>query len=299
MANFILDDIKRALKSNNELTKIIVITSIAFLVSNLTEAILLLAQTGDPAFITRFFALPASLWEFIFQPWSILTYMFLHADFFHILFNMLWLYWMGKILIQYVGTQAFLSTYYIGGLFGGAAYLLAYNLIHLAFPDLAAFNLNASLVGASAGVLAIVVAAATVAPNQQIHLMFLGPVKLKFLAIGSIVLTSLLDFHSNTGGKIAHLGGALYGYLFIRNRQQGKDIGFWFIQLNNWIKSLFERKPKMKVAYKKAKTDEQFNTEKANEQQKIDSILDKISKSGYDSLSKSEKDFLFNVSNKR
>lgn len=289
MANFILDDIKRTFKSNNDLAKIILANVILFIPSNLTFG---LKQGFFGAL-----GLPESFFEFIFQPWTIVSYMFLHDGFNHILFNMLLLYSFGKILADVIGNRAFLTVYFIGGFVGGFAYLILGTLISLGFIPF--IPLFAGVVGASGAVLAVIVAVATLMPNKELNMMFIGAVKLKYIALFTIVISTVLNIDANVGGKMVHIGGAAYGYFFAMQHKQGKTTGLWFSRIVETLKNLFKRQPKMKVAYKGSKTDDQFNNDKAEHQQKIDAILDKISKSGYDSLTKTEKDFLFNMSNKQ
>ncbi|MBL4624260.1 MAG: rhomboid family intramembrane serine protease [Flavobacteriales bacterium] len=288
MANFILDDIKRTFKSNNDLAKIILANVILFIPSNLTQ--------GIKFSFFEILGIPESFFEFIYQPWTIISYMFLHDGFSHILFNMLLLYSFGKILSDVIGNRAFLTVYFIGGFVGGVAYLIFSTLISIGIIPLPLFS---GVVGASGAVLAVIVAIATLMPNKELNLLFLGPVKLKYIALFAIIISTGLNIDANIGGKMVHVGGALYGYFFAVRHKQGKSTGLWFSRIIETIKNIFKRQPKMKVAYKRPKTDEQFNNEKANNQQEIDAVLDKISKSGYDSLTKKEKDFLFNISNKK
>jgi membrane associated rhomboid family serine protease len=218
------------------------------------------------------------------QPWSLITYMFMHDSFFHILFNMLWLYWIGGILQEYLGNRKVIESYLSGGIFGGLLYIITYNLFPV-FKDQISFTYA---IGASAGVLAVVVATATLLPDYAISLLFFGPVKLKYLALISIVLDFISIPNGNAGGHIAHIGGALAGFLFIRYLYQRGGHLF-----PDKLFNLFEKKPNFKVhSGNKMKG----HTVNITSQQEIDAILDKISKSGYDSLSKKEKEILFKAS---
>ena len=284
MANFILEDLKQIFgKRNNILSQIIVLNVAVFIVFNIIE-------NFYP--ISNWFALPGTFGEYILKFWTLISYMFLHGGFFHILFNMLWLYWMGQILLEYLGAKKFTAIYFFGGIAGGAAFLI----INQVLVSTAGFPLGIGLVGASAGVMAVVFAVATLLPEYQVRLMFIGPVKMKYLAIGSLILTSLLDFSVNTGGKIAHFGGAFFGFLFIRALQKGKDYSIPFYQVINAFKKPFLKKKPIKVAYKSPKPVTKKTKSNTQDQVVIDSILDKISKSGYDSLSKEEKEILFKMS---
>jgi len=239
--------------------------------------------------VSWFAAVPANLSELVTRPWTLLTYMFLHWDFLHILFNMLWLYWMGRIFQDYLGSKKLLSTYFAGGIVGGLFFIIAYNI----FPVFSGSVDHAFALGASASVLAITVAAATLLPEYPIHLIFFGNIPLKWIAVAVIVLDLISVSGHNAGGHIAHLGGALYGFVYIRQLKRGRD-------LTGWLANLFDRlryKPsKMKVTHRKMKADEEYNVNRKARQERMDDILDKISKSGYGSLTQEEKDFLFKIS---
>ncbi|MBN4061606.1 rhomboid family intramembrane serine protease [Bacteroidales bacterium AH-315-I05] len=297
MANFIFEDLKNTFRQkNNGLVQLIVVNVVVFVLVNIFIAILLMAKAN--AFLPiDLLALPANFSKLLVRFWTPFTYMFLHEGFFHILFNMIWLYWLGKIQKEYLGDRSVISTYILGGLAGGLLFIPLYNLFHLIAPG--TVNINAPLLGASAGVMAVVFASATLLPNFTIRLFLIGNVRLKYLALGALVLTSIIDFSSNTGGKIAHLGGAIYGYLYIKNLQKGNDWSKIFYGLLDNITGYFYKKKKMRVAYKRPKSDTKHNADMARRQEKIDTILDKISKSGYESLTKEEKDFLFRASNKK
>lgn len=241
--------------------------------------------------VSSWLAVPASLHSLLLRPWTILTYMFYHWDFFHLLFNMLWLFWMGKIFQEYLGNKKLLSTYILGGICGAFFYILAYNL----FPVFAEkLDLSFAL-GASAGVLAVVIGAATLVPDFPLHLFILGQVRLKWIAF-AVVLFDLLNISgSNAGGHIAHLGGACFGFLYIRQLQKGNDIAAWFHRLTDKLR--WKRRNKMHVHYRsQTASDENFLVNKKARQEKLDRILDKISHSGYGSLSTEEKEFLFKSS---
>jgi membrane associated rhomboid family serine protease len=230
------------------------------------------------------------------RPWTLVSYMFLHVDFLHILFNLLWLYWFGTVFVQELGLKKLLSTYILGGLAGGLLYVASYNV----FPVFESVRSEAIALGASASVMAIVVASATYRPERRMHLIFIGPVKIVYIALVMFILTSMVDFSVNTGGKIAHIGGALMGFLFAFYYRQGKDISRGFDRMMDRIASWFKQGPrKMKVTYKKPADDLEYNKQKAEEQKEIDQILDKISKAGYDSLTAREKEMLFKMSDKK
>jgi hypothetical protein len=222
--------------------------------------------------------------------------MFLHEGFWHLLMNMLWLHFGGRILYDLMGSKRFIKTYWMGGLMGGTLYLLAFNLL----PALQ--GSGTSLLGASAAVFAVFIAISTYSPDYQVVLPFIGPVKLKWIAIIFIIL-QLPNNGGNIGGHIAHAGGALWGFMWASQLKNGKDIGSWFDRLADQVStwSFARRKPTFTV-HKNSSTSTasnvSYNERKSEMQKEIDRILDKISKSGYESLSSKEKETLFKASDK-
>ncbi|MCK5169829.1 MAG: rhomboid family intramembrane serine protease, partial [Bacteroidales bacterium] len=239
--------------------------------------------------LVNWLAVPADFNNLIFKPWTVFTYMFLHQEFLHILFNMLWLYWFGQIFLRYFDEKKLLSVYLVGGIAGAILFILSFNLLPI-FEKVLPMSFA---LGASASVIAIVIATSAYAPNHKINLMFFGPVELKYIAIVTIVIDILSIASSNAGGHIAHLGGALFGYLYISQMKKGKNITKGFDRFMDKVFSLFKPKQKFKVTYKRPVNDYEYNKSKATNQEGVDKILDKIAKSGYDSLSKKEKEILF------
>jgi len=241
-------------------------------------------------------SLPAALGKFIYRPWTIITYFFTHEGFFHILFNMLFLYWFGKIIREFLGDEKVVNLYILGGLVGGIFYMLIYNLI----PYYQGSVMTSQMLGASAGVYAVVVGAATFMPNYSIPLILLGPVRIKYIALFFVIMSYVGSVGSNAGGNLAHLAGAGLGFLFIKQLQQGTDLGKPVTQFLVFVKSFFIRQPKVKVAYRNTKTKNgrpsKSGTKYTTKQEEIDAILDKISASGYDSLTREEKKKLFDAS---
>ncbi|MBE97458.1 MAG: rhomboid family intramembrane serine protease [Flammeovirgaceae bacterium] len=289
MANFIIEDFKNAWsKENNALVKIILINVIIFIGASFIEVFLTLSGAGNLfKLIINKLMLPASFTSFIIQPWSLISYFFLHLNFTHILWNMLFLYWFGKIIQDNIGNNAVISLYVLGGIIGGLSYMALFNII----PYYENRISESLMLGASAGVFSIVAGSATLLPNYTFYLLFLGPVRIKYIALFYILLSFLDVTGSNAGGEIAHLGGALIGYLFIRQLQNGINMGEGIINIIN----LFNRKEN-----KKERKETIINEEQKSDisQDEIDNILDKISESGYSSLSKKEKEKLFNASKK-
>jgi len=285
----IADELKQSFKSGNTLIKLLYINIAVFLAVKIIGVIFFLLSAEQTFSIANWLAVPADFSNLILKPWTIFTYMFLHVDFFHILFNMLWLYWFGVLFLSYFDEKKLLSLYLTGGLAGAALYILAFNI----FPAFSEVLPVSFALGASASVIAIVIAVSVYAPDHTIHLLFLGPVKLKYIALVTIAIDILSIASSNAGGHIAHLGGALYGYLFVQQYKKGKNINKGFDRFMDKLFSLFKPKPKFKVTYKRPMTDIEYNKEKIKKQKDVDQILDKIAKSGYDSLTKKEKEILF------
>jgi len=244
----------------------------------------------------------SSVLETLTRPWSIITYMFLHQGIWHLFWNMYILFFAGRLFSSFLQENRVLPTYLLGGLAGLALYMICYNI----FPLFTQHG-NAAILGASASVIAILVAVATYVPNYSVVLMFIGPVKLKYIAIAFVALDFMSLQNSgpgsNIGGHIAHLGGALYGFFMANQLAKGND---WSLKVNRILMvlvAIFKRKPKIRVVHNKKKTrpvsDQEFNAQKKTKQEQIDRILDKISKSGYDSLTKEEKALLFQVSNEQ
>ena len=233
------------------------------------------------------------------QPWGILTYMFLHLNLLHLFFNMLCLYWFGQIFLRHFTSKQLIGLYIFGGIFGGLAYMLCYN--YLPYFE----GQTTLLCGASASIMALIVAAAMAMPNMQIRLLFIGIIKLKWVAIGTILISMLGITSSNAGGEIAHIGGAAGGWLWTvllrKNIELTKPID-WIISLfTNIFKILFDRKPKLRHTNRKyhyVKPDEQYNVSHRENNRNLDAILDKIRKSGYSSLTEEEKKQLFDISQK-
>lgn len=304
MNNSILDDFKNAWnKPNNAPAQLIIINVVVFLFLGVLMVISTLSKTeGIFQVVYNQFSIPPILGEFITRPWTLITYAFAHSlsGIFHILFNMLIFYWFSKLILEFLGNQKVIAIYVLGALAGGVAYLLVYNLIPFYQEQAPGIS---GMVGASAAVYATVVAAAVFMPNYTFFLLFLGPVRIKYIAAFYVVVSFLGSTGGNAGGNIAHLGGALIGWLYISQLRSGTDLGAWIIGIINWVKSFFVASPKIKVTHRSAPR--QSKARKSNgtasskpEQAEIDSILDKISQSGYDSLTKEEKQKLFNASKK-
>lgn len=299
-------------RPDNGLIRIILVNLIVYALLIVLRVILNLSgASGVFSFIMQQLMLPADLGTFLIKPWTVVTYMFTHLDFFHILFNMLFLYWFGQLIMDYLGSKKFVNIFVLGGLAGGVFYMLIYNLLPYYTEQVS----GSVLLGASAGVSAIIVATATLMPNHSFMLLFIGPVKIKYIAIFYVIFKSFAGLDGpNAGGELAHLGGALIGYLYIVQLRKGNDIGGWISGFFDWVKGLFQRRSKIRVTHKQntytgkpkgyTRTAERHRSatttttgkRTAVEQDEIDAILDKISEKGYESLSKEEKQKLFNAS---
>lgn len=289
MFKSIWDDIVDQFRRGSAVTGLIIICVAVFLVFE-TLHLVLWAMGNEALYTTIYnlFALPPSFRVFITQPWSAITFMFMHAGVSHIFFNMLTLFWFGEIYRLYMRDKRLWPIFIFGSLAGAALYMA---LSYVFIPLRAAIDFS-HLVGASAGILAIVFAATALNPDHDVNLLFIGRVPLKYIAIAVFLLSYVGITHGNAGGMIAHIGGAIFGFAYIKALQSGTD---WFKPLDK-IGAVFKPKSKLKATY--VNTGARKDKPSGSEQQKLDAILDKIAKSGYGSLNKEEKDFLFKFSNK-
>jgi membrane associated rhomboid family serine protease len=269
-----MNDIRMYLKGTYRSVVIFLIINIAvFIVANILIHATNLGGSGEGAwFIVRsIMCIPGEFNEFLSHFWTLGTYMFFHLDVRHILGNMLWLYFLGRIFCDLLGSKRLMTVYLLGGLSGGVLFLMLAPFIP--------FGEQSYLFGASGSVMAIVAGVATHAPNYRIYPFGIA-MKLKWLAVISFALTTVIDMSANTGGKVAHLGGGIFGILWALNMK------------NDWLTGMFKRKPKLNVVHKKKMSDAEFNQYRTGVRSRVDEILDKISRSGYDSLTREEKDFL-------
>jgi membrane associated rhomboid family serine protease len=291
-------DIRAAFsRRDNALNQFIIINALVFAVLIIFQAVLFLAQSrGIYTLVLRQLALSSDGLVLLRHPWTLLTYAFVHENFFHILFNMLNLYWFGQIIREYLGDRRLISLYVLGALAGGVFFLLAYNFLPVFQP-----RIGQPVIGASASVTAIIVAAATLLPDYTFMLILLGPVKIKWIAT-VVVIISLAGINGgNPGGEITHLGGALLGFLFVKQLKAGRDMGQPVVATGTWLSRVFQRSPAMKVTHRNATSGSARPAASnagpsATPPEEVDLILDKISRSGYESLSKDEKQKLFRAS---
>ncbi len=295
MSHFIRE-IRSSFGNAQALYRLMVINVVVYLIVGLTGTLFFLFNLNDTIiqWVVRELSMPSQPALFFVRPWTLFTYMFVHTSFMHILFNLVVLSWTGKIFTEYLGNDKLWATYIIGGLFGGVFYFLAFNLL----PVFSAVGISATLIGASAGVVAILVAIATLLPDYTVQLMFVGPVRLKYLAIFLVLLYVISLRDGNAGGQFAHLGGAFFGFLMVKQLRQGRDMTAWLVKLGNRLKG--KKKSYLKVVSRSvAGSDAHHKERQIASQEVIDRILDKINKSGFDSLTSTEKDILYKASGKK
>ena len=297
----IFEDIRTAFsRRDNALNQLLLLNVLVFAVMVILRAILHLSSASSVYdLLMRQLAMPSDLPGLLRHPWTILTYAFTHEGFFHILFNMLNLYWFGSLVREYLGNRKLVSLYILGALAGAVLFLLSYNLIPVLQP-----RLGVPIIGASAAVTAIIVGAATLLPDYTFNLLLLGPVRIKYIAAVVVILSFAGVSGGNPGGEISHLGGALLGFLFIKQLQRGRDLGRPVQAVGDWVGGLLSGRPRLRVSHRStpvptpAAPAAKKSAFPKPEQDEIDLILDKISRSGYESLSKDEKQKLFRASQK-
>lgn len=302
----LLDDLKSEFnKPNNTLVQLILINTVVFLavilvlvVSKLTNHTEYYQWTLDQLMM------PWQPGALLRKPWTVLTYSFTHYDPFHILWNMVFLYWFGRLIEEYLGSRRLVGLYIMGALGGGLCYFVAYNLVPF-------FNNQVGgqvLLGASGAALSVAVGAATLLPNYTFHLLFIGPVRIKYIVLFFVVLSFFNSVGNNAGGNLAHIGGALVGFVYVKLLQNGSDMGrpvYWVMDI--WS-NLFRTKPPVKVSQRQRSAQPTPSAYAAAsgspshvgipDQDEIDAILDKIGRSGYESLTREEKQKLFRASQK-
>ena len=290
------NDIRNSLRGRNStLNRIIALNVFVFVGINVLKLFYFLSGNENSfGNVIGWLGVPASTSRLLERPWTIITYCFTHVDFFHILFNMIFLYWLGNLIVEYLGNKKIIPLYILGSVTGAAVYILAYNLFPVFKPALP----YAMAIGASGGVLAILVAAATLLPNYSVMLIFIGPVRLVWIAAIYVIIDLLSIPNGNAGGHLAHLGGALFGFLFIRGLKNGIDLGGWMNRFIDWVTVLFSKRKNVPRVVHSHMTKENVKAKKLTDerQAKLDSILEKISRSGYDNLTAEEKEFLFRAS---
>ena len=272
--------LKEKFISLNILKKIIFLNLVCFIFPYILNTFFFLFDYSNFSIIS-WFELSSDLKKIIFKPWSIISYSFFHSGFFHLFWNMIILLYSGQIFLNLFPNKMFLSTYFVGVIFGGIIFIFCYNI----FPVF--FNSYSTMIGSSAGVMAILIFICVYSPNYEIRILFFN-IKLLYIGLFFVFFDIIQIPYGNAGGHFAHLGGSLVGFIYARQIKNGKDIfdSFLFLIISIFYKT---KKKENKII----KNDYRNILHKDINQKKIDQILDKINSSGYDSLSKEEKDFLF------
>lgn len=286
-----IQQIKQMFRSGNSMSRLIIVNVGIFIVTAGLRIIFTLFN-AHADFFTEIFAVPAHIGTWFFYPWTLVSYMFYHEQIFHILFNMFALYWFSKIFVIYFTEKQLLALYILGGISGAVLYMAAYNI----FPYFDQMIMGSRLLGASGAVMAIIVASAVQSPKLELRFLLIGNVKLQYIAMAAVLISFFGITSSNAGGEIAHLGGALFGYLFVVSLRSGKDITAWLNKTIDALMGIFKPK-KLKIRPNKSNVkmnDATYNVHKKKQMEDVDRILDKIKKSGYESLTAEEKNRLFN-----
>lgn len=293
----IFDDLRLKYTTGQLPIKFIFVNVALFLVVRLTDVVCTLM--GSNFSVAPYLELPSEPAALLYRPYTIITYMFFQYDLLHLLFNMLWLYWFGQLFLLFFNAKQFGGVYILGGLCGAALYLAAYNLL----PYFA--TTRGMLLGASAAVLSVVFAVSAYAPDYKIRLFLLGNVSLKYIALVTVLLDLLSITSQNAGGHIAHIGGALFGFLFAQRYKTGHDLTKGFNRMADRIVLLFKSGSRSSRPFKKDRSyrtrnvsDEEYLRRRQEKTVEIDRILDKIKQSGYESLSRDEKRQLFEAGKK-
>lgn len=281
------DQIRFRVQQMNSAEKLILLNIICFIFPLFLKTLFFLFAIPYGTFIS-FFELSSDWRTLFFRPWSIVTYSFIHSGFFHLFWNMYLLYFSSRLFLNLFSVKIFLNVYFLGVVVGAFTFLFSYTL----FP--AFQNAAPSMIGASAGVMGIFVFISTYSPDQEIRIIFFN-LKLRYLAIGFVLMDIIQIPYGNAGGHLAHLGGAGLGFLYAQRLQNGIDIGLPFERFIAKTTDLFKKKPTLRTVHKKniSRKTKSTVTSDTLHQKQIDSILDKISTSGYESLSQKEKDYLF------
>lgn len=286
------DELKRKYNQVAIHEKLMFINVGVFAIISLAVTLIYLISSNRIEFFNDYLALPANLSQLLFKPWTLFTYFFIHTGFWHLLGNMIALYFFGRIFINFLGSRLFVNYYILGGVFAGLVFVLSFNI----FPAL--IKGNSVLIGASGAVFAILFGVTAKVPNYIFN--FFGVLQIPLWVISTLYTIMFISSipYINAGGELAHLGGAFLGFFYTKQLDKGKDIGAFLERIKNTFKSWFEKSKKrpLKTVHKnKSKVGgyTKANFSEFNNQKKIDVILDKISKSGYDSLTSEEKELLF------
>ncbi len=306
----LMDELRLQWRTGGALIRLVLVNAVVFVALLLTHLILIpiagdrmIADVWSEVYMMHWLQSTYVWGDLLYRPWTVFTYMFVHLDFFHVFFNMLMLWFSGRLFMDLLGGKRLVGNYILGGLAGWLFYALAYNYV----PGMRGSGDGSDILGASASVMSVFIGIAAYRPDMLVSLLIFGEVRLKWIALIYLVLDLVsIRQGNNSGGHLAHVGGALYGYLAAMQLKKGSDWSAAFIDRSERIGSLFTRRkgPRLRVEKmdrRKVRVlqDTDFNATKRAKEERVNAILDKISRSGYDSLSKEEKDFLFRASHEQ
>jgi membrane associated rhomboid family serine protease len=306
----LMDELRQQWRTGGALIRLVLVNALVFVALLLMHLVLIpiagdrmIAEVWSEVYVMHWLQSTYVWGDVLFRPWTVITYMFVHLDFFHVFFNMLMLWLSGRLFMDLLGGKRLVGNYLLGGLAGWLFYALAYNYI----PGIRGQGDGSDILGASASVMAVFIGIAAYRPDMVVSLLIFGEVRLKWIALIYLVLDLVsIRQGNNSGGHLAHVGGALYGYLAATQLKKGSDWSGAFMDQLQRIGSLFTRRkgPRLrleKMDHRKVRVlqDSDFNATKRAKEERVNAILDKISRSGYDSLSKEEKDFLFRASHEQ
>lgn len=289
----IIDEIKDSFREGSVLTKLIYANVGIFVVIRLLQAFYSLSSGNVVSYpILAWFSVPSDIASLLLRPWTLLTYMFLHYEFLHILSNMLCLYWFGRLFMLFFDGRQLLRVYVLGGLCGAVLFIVGYHLIPALYP----MSQSGMMMGASASVMAVLFTVTRYAPNFMVTVLLIGQIRLKYLALAYFIFDIIsIPGLQNAGGHLAHIGGALFGFLLgylwsTKGRPQ------MTVSNNSWLDMLPWRRKNLKIVHKRPLTDMEYNYDKTKRSREVDRILEKVKSSGYESLTKEEKRTLFDAS---
>ena len=282
------EQLRYRLQQLNGAEKLILINVACFVLPLFAKTLLFLFNIPSGMFL-GWFELSSSWGDLLFKPWTLVTYSFLHSGFFHLFWNMYLLFFASRLFLNLFQIKTFFNVYFLGVLIGGFTFMGSYAL----FP--AFQNSSPMMIGASAGVMAVLIFMATYSPDLEVRLILFN-VKLRYLGLAFVLLDVIQIPYGNAGGHLAHIGGAALGFFYVQRLNKGTVIGVPFERFVDSILKIFKKKSSLKTVYRNTsnKKAQDSSTQKdSNFQKRIDEILDKISASGYESLTKEEKEFLF------
>jgi membrane associated rhomboid family serine protease len=287
------EQLRYRLQQLNGAEKLILVNVACFVLPLFVKTLLFLFNIPSGVFL-GWFELSSSWGDLLFKPWTLVTYSFLHSGFFHLFWNMYLLFFASRLFLNLFQEKTFFNVYFLGVLIGGFTFMTSYAL----FP--AFQNSSPMMIGASAGVMAVLIFMATYSPDLEVRLILFN-VKLRYLGLAFVLLDVIQIPYGNAGGHLAHIGGAALGFFYVQRLNKGTDIGVPFERFVDSILKIFKKKSSLKTVYRNTsnKKAQDSSTQKdSNFQKRIDEILDKISASGYESLTKEEKEFLFRAGKK-